>query len=47
MTVTEMAKQLSGATGKNISQSNLSQKLMRNTLKYEEAKLIGQILGYE
>ncbi|MBR1425123.1 hypothetical protein IJ579_06130 [bacterium] len=47
VTITQVAKELSNVTGKHYSQSNISQKLMRGTLKYEEAKLIGQILGYE
>ncbi|MGN0015013.1 MAG: hypothetical protein ACI37T_06300 [Candidatus Gastranaerophilaceae bacterium] len=34
-------------TGKNYSSANISQKLSRKTLKYEEAKLIGEILGYK
>ncbi len=47
VTITQLAKNLTDITGKHYSQSNISQKLMRGTLKYEEAKLIGQILGYE
>ncbi len=46
-TISLLAKELSKKLGKNYSQSNISQKLSRGTLKYEEAKLIGQILGYE
>ena len=33
--------------GNAITTSNISRKLLRKTLKYEEAKLIGEILGYE
>ncbi len=47
ISITSLAKKLSEKTGKYYSQSNISQKLMRQTLKYEEAKLIGEILGYE
>lgn len=47
VTITYVAKELSKLTGKNYSRANLSQKLMRNTLKFEEAKMIGEILGYE
>ncbi|MBR1754562.1 hypothetical protein IJ732_06980 [bacterium] len=47
ISITLLAKLLSEKTGKHYSQSNISQKLMRKTLKYEEAKLIGQILGYD
>lgn len=46
-TISRLAKELSKIIGKHYSQSNISQKLSRGTLKYEEAKLIGQILGYE
>jgi hypothetical protein len=46
-TISRLAKDLSKIIGKHYSQSNISQKLSRGTLKYEEAKLIGQILGYE
>lgn len=43
----EVAIEMSRITGKNYSCSNVSQKLSRGTLKYEEAQLIGKILGYE
>lgn len=46
-TITEVASEMSKITGKNYSRSNISQKLSRKTLKYEEAVLIGQILGYD
>lgn len=46
-TITEVAHEMSKITGKNYSMSNISQKLSRKTLKYEEAVLIGQILGYD
>ncbi|MDO5437190.1 MAG: LLM class flavin-dependent oxidoreductase [bacterium] len=47
VTITKLAKLMSEKTGKFYSQSNISQKLMRGTLKFEEAKIIGEILGYE
>lgn len=47
ISITRLAKEMSAKTGKFYSQSNISQKLMRRTLKYEEAKLIGELLGYE
>ncbi len=47
MSITDIAKEMSKRTGKNISRSNISQKLLRGTLKYEEALLIGNILGYD
>lgn len=46
-TISEVAKEMTKMTSKNYSGSNLSQKLSRKTLKYEEAKLIGEILNYE
>ena len=45
--ITYLANEMTRLTGKKYSRSNISQKLMRGTLKYEEAKLIGEILGYE
>ena len=47
VSITTLVKELSHKTGKFYSQSNISQKLMRQTLKYEEVKWIGEILGYE
>ncbi len=47
ISITKLAKKMTEKTGKYYSQSNISQKLMRQTLKYEEAKLIGELLGYE
>ena len=47
MSITDIAKEMSKRTGKNISRYNISQKLLRGTLKYEEALLIGNILGYD
>ena len=46
-TITELAKLLTEKTGKHYTQSNISQKLMRSTLKFEEAKRIAEVLGYE
>lgn len=47
ISMTRLAELLTEKSGKNYSQSNISQKLMRKTLKYEEAKQIGELLGYE
>lgn len=47
ITITKLAELLTEKTGKKYSQSNISQKLMRGTLKFEEAKIIGEVLGYE
>lgn len=46
-TLVDIANEMTKITGKNYSGSNLSQKLSRKTLKYEEARLIGKILNYE
>lgn len=46
-TITAIANEMTKLTGHKYSRSNITQKLSRGTLKYEEAKLIGQILGYE
>lgn len=47
VSITKIANEMTKLSGHKYSRSNLSQKLSRGTLKYEEAKLIGQILGYE
>ena len=47
ISITKLAQLMTDKTYKYYSQSNISQKLMRNTLKYEEAKIIGQLLGYD
>ena len=47
VSITQLAKYMTEATGKHYSQVNISQQLLRGTLKFEEAKLIGKILGYE
>lgn len=46
-TLVEIAREMTKLTGKNYSGSNLSQKLSRKTLKYEEARLMGDILNYD
>lgn len=46
-TMKEIAKEMTARTHKNYTGPNISQKLSRKTLKYEEAKLIGQILNYD
>ena len=47
MTITELAEKMSDETGKNYTVKGISQKLSRNTLRYDEFKLIVKILGYE
>ncbi len=46
MTLTQLAKKMSEASGKNYSQSLLSHKLADNSLRYTEMKMICKILGY-
>ncbi len=46
MTMTELAKRMSEISGKNYSQSLLSHKLSKESLKYSEMKMICKILGY-
>lgn len=46
-TLKEVAEELSKISDKNYSSSNLSQKLSSENLKYKEAKLIAEILGYK
>lgn len=45
-TLKEVAEELTKRTGKYYSSPNLSQKLSSENLKYKEAKLIAEILGY-
>lgn len=45
-TLKEVAMELSKVSGKFYSSPNLSQKLKTENLKYKEAKLIADILGY-
>ena len=43
----ELAVEMSAKTGKKISADNISQKLRKGTLRYNDAALIGDILGYD
>ena len=45
-TMTELVNEINKRTGKDGSRSNFSHKLSNKTLRYEEAKLIGDILGF-
>ncbi len=47
MTLTELAKDASKATGKKYTVHGLSQKLVNSSMKYDELKLLAKILGYE
>ena len=43
----DLASEISEKTGKSISADNISQKHRKGTLRYDDAALIGEILGYE
>jgi hypothetical protein len=45
--LTQVAKEMTLKTGKNYSMHNLSQKLSRKTIKFEEILLIAEILDYK
>lgn len=47
MTMTNLAKEMEARAGKKMSLSSLSDKLIRETLRFRELKLICEILGYE
>ena len=47
ITLTAVAKILSEKLNKNISADNLSQKLRKGTLRYNDVKIIADALGYE
>lgn len=47
ITLTAVAKILSDELNKNISADNLSQKLRKGTLRYNDVKTIAEALGYE
>ncbi len=46
-TLTKIAEEMTKISSKNYDVNGLSQKLTRNTLRYEEFKMIVKILGYE
>ena len=47
VTLTELARRMTELTGKNYTQSLLSHKLAKESLKYSEMKLICKILGFK
>lgn len=47
VTLTELAKMLSEKTNKKVTVYSLSKKLLKSTMKYDEAKEIADCLGYE
>ena len=46
MTITELAIRMTEYTGKKYSRQNLSNKLSKRTLRYEEFEIIAKILSY-
>ena len=46
ITMKELAKRIQEKTGKNFSLQNLSHRLKRGTLYYNEVLLVAEILGY-
>lgn len=47
MTLKQVCQILSEKTGKSYSGNNITNKLRRKTIKFEEVQLIFEILGYE
>lgn len=47
ITITKLAELISQSTGIKISRSSLSQKLVKNTLRYYELEAICKILNYK
>lgn len=47
ITLTELAKEISTKTNKKITVYSLFQKLLRNSMKYNDVKEILDCLGYE
>ena len=45
-TITELAKLATEKSGKNYTVFGISQKLARNSMKYDEIKFLASILGY-
>ena len=43
----ELAVEMSEKIGKKITADNISQKLRKGTLRYDDAMIIGDILGYD
>ena len=47
MTITKLAEKLSEITGKKCSRANLSDKISRSAIRFDEMEQIAKILGYE
>lgn len=46
-TITELAKLATEKSGRNYTVFGISQKLARNSMKYDEVKFLASILGYK
>lgn len=46
-TLTAIAKKLSDKLDKNVTVDGLSQKLRKGSMRYDDVKLIAEILGYK
>ncbi len=47
MTITKLAEKLSNFSGKEYSRANLSDKISRSAIRFDEMEKIAQILGYK
>lgn len=47
ITLTELAKKLSGVKGEDYAVQNLSKKINRETIPYKEVEIIAEVLGYK
>lgn len=47
ISLAQLAREMSVALKKEIKADNLSQKLRKSTMKYDEVKQIAEILGYK
>lgn len=47
LTIKELANRASKISGKRINPDSISAKLLRGTMKYDEAKFYADILGYD
>lgn len=47
ITLTKLAEKMTEKMGKKFTQSGLSHKLAKNTIRYDELMIICEILGYE
>jgi len=46
MTLTELAREAQNISGKKYTVHGLSQKMVNNTMKYEEMKFLAGVMGY-